>query len=227
MKLSSTLLASFLSSLFLFACGAPDTATTSTQSAIDSALSCPNGAGLEAACVTSGSAWGNGLSTQFGRLDGTLTAIATPGSSQCNQSNPTHLVIELTANGAPYPLVLNVNDARSGSPVDFGETDAALVGEPWQQGWHTDSGEHLDYANNLNVHSDAFTPYGVSDLVNKVVCELTPGDNMSIYALGWGSNGAHDIHRNTGGGGADGAVVIHADQSTVHYMMFHFANQSF
>jgi hypothetical protein len=167
------------------------------------------------------------LSAQFGRIDGTLTAIATPGSSGCNQSNAHHLILEVTMGGMPYAMALNVDDARSTTGVFFAQTDAALFGDPWQDGWHTGASEMLDYANDLNVHSAAFLAYQVNDLVNNIVCELVNGDSVSVYGLGWGPGGAHDIHRNTGGGGADGAVVLHANSAQPHYLMFRFVNQTF
>ena len=186
-----------------------------------------NGPALEAACVTSASGWGNGMTAAFGRIDGTLFAIATPSSTQCNQSNSTHLVLEVTMGGASYPLVVNVDDTSSSSGVFFYEMDHALVGVPWADGWHTDAAEKLDYVNNLGIHSTAFTAMVEADLVNAIDCELASGDQVSIYNLGWGTNGGHDIHRNTGGGGADGAIVLHANSANPHYMMFHFVNQTF
>ena len=171
--------------------------------------------------------WGNGLNTQFGRIDGTVVAIATPGSSQCDQSNATHLVIEVKSNGSVYPLVVNVKDSMAGADVFLAELDAPLVGVPWQEGWHTDASEKLDYVKNLNEHSTAFVAHNEADLVNAIVCELAAGDAVSIYAKGWGTNGAHDVNRNTGGGGADGAVVLHARSANPHYLLFHFVNQSF
>jgi hypothetical protein len=217
----------------LVACGQEDVGISADQDegdalgAASSGASCsPAGPALQAACVTSASGWGKGLNTKFGRLDGTLTAIAKP-SSQCNQSNRTHFVLEVTMNGAPYALVVNVDDTQSSSGVFFGEIDAPLIGAPWEEGWHTDSAEKLDYVKALNVHSSAFQAYNETNLVNKIVCELHEGDDVSVYALGFGSTGAHDIHRNTGGGGADGAIVLHANSATPHYLMFHFVNQSF
>lgn len=184
------------------------------------------GAALEAACVGA-SGWGNAMSTAFGRIDGTITAIAKPTDTQCNQSNSSHFVLELVANGENYPLVVNVDDTASTGPdVYFAETNAALTGVAWSEGWHTDSAEKLDYEKSLGVTSTAFKAYSETDLVNAIVCELEAGDQVSVYALGWGTNGGHDIHRNTGGGGADGAIVLHAT-SNPHYLMFRFSDQSF
>jgi len=208
-------------------CGTCGTGTSCNAAGQCVAATCQNyGTQLEAACVHAGG-WGSGLSAAFGRIDGTITAIAKPSSTGCDQSNSTHFVLEVTMGGAPYPLVVNVQDTAS-SPgyVYFGETDAALAGVPWADGWHTDAAEKLDYVNNLGIHSTAFTALSETDLVNAIICELVPGDQVSVYALGWGTNGAHDIHRNTGGGGADGAIVLHATTNP-HYLMFHFVNQTF
>jgi hypothetical protein len=185
-----------------------------------------NGSALEDACAGAND-WGKGLSTAFGRIDGTITAMAVPTNPACNQSNSTHFVLEVEMNGAPYPLVVNVDDTDSTGPdVYFAETDAALVGVPWQEGWHTDSAEKLDYAKDLGVASTAFTAVSENKLVSDIICELAPGDDVSVYALGWGVDGAHDIHRNSGGGGADGAIVLHATTAP-HYLLFRFSNQSF
>jgi hypothetical protein len=134
-------------------------------------------------------------------------------------------VLEIQSNGAKYPLVVNVKDPTGG--VYLAEVDAPLVGVAWQEGWHTDAAEKLDYVSNLHKHSTDFVAHNATDLVNAILCELVPGDTVSIYAKGWGNNGAHDIHRNTGGGGADGAVVLHAHTANPHYLLFHFINQSF
>jgi hypothetical protein len=186
-----------------------------------------DGATLEAACVHAGG-WGHSLNATFGRIDGHLVALAKPTDTQCDQSNSSHFVLEISMNGATYPLVVNVDDKKSSnSSVYFAETDAPLQGVPWQEGWHTDSSEKLDYAKHLNVHSDAFQPYPETALVGQIMCHLTIGQQVSVYALGWGVDGAHDIHRNTGGGGADGAIVLNAGSASPHYLMFRFSNQTF
>ncbi|HSD86573.1 MAG TPA: hypothetical protein VLB44_03630 [Kofleriaceae bacterium] len=166
-----------------------------------------------AACA---STFGNALTNSFGRVDGTILAVVPPGYQGCAQPNSTHIVLQVTMNGAAYRMVINTDGL-----VD--QLDAPLAGPAWGDGWHTDA--QLDYVSTLHVASSAFTP--PADVVALVTDQLELGAHVSVFGTSSGgvkADSAHLIHRNSAN--ADGAIVIHPDTAP-HYILFRFSNQSF
>jgi hypothetical protein len=168
--------------------------------------------------------FGSGMSTGYGRLDGTLTAIVRPQDSQCAYVNSTHLVLEVTANGSTQRLMLDTYSKISGD-VSMLELDAPLVGDTYSAGWHQGSAIYIDYPATLSVSSGQFTSMAETDLINAIVCELSVGMPIAVYNIGFDATGGHDIHRHNGGD--DGAIVIKPDTASPHYFLFHFSNQTF
>lgn len=176
--------------------------------------------------------FGNKLTDSFGRLDGTVWAIVTPFDTQCVLSNDDHLVLQVTMNGAVYRAVVNVMSTWEGVDpnVRFADVEGpALPGDSWSEGWHTNVA--LDYPSMLNVHSSqGFTPYPMNELLQQVTGRINIGDKVSVFGSSSGGSKAdsmHLVHRNTAGEKIDGAIVLNPTSATPHYLLFHFANQSF
>ena len=178
----------------------------------------------KAAQCAKAATYGSELTAAFGRIDGYVLAVVKPTDTQCDANNSDHLVLQITMNGAPYRMVANVQSDTGDPRVQFLELDAPLVGDPWAEGWHTNIA--FDYATTLGVHSTAFTPYAMDDLVNLVTNEITVGDKVSVFATSSGgsySDSTHLIHRNLTD--QDGAIVLGAATSKPHYLLFRFADQ--
>jgi hypothetical protein len=170
------------------------------------------------------STFGTALNDAFGRVDGTVVAVLPPNDQACAAPNKTHLIIEVMMNGAVYRMVVDVLSTVGSPDVAFTEIDAPLVAGAWSEGWHT--GIMLDYVTTLNVHSPAFTAMHQSDLVAKITSEIDIGAKISVYATSAGEpDSTHLVHRNITN--ADGAIVIHPDSATPHWMLLRFPEQTF
>src|SRR5512143_2920915 len=190
-----------------------DAAIDSPAATLDAAVT-PDGPASKAdSCA---STFGNALTNSYGRVDGTILAVVLPAYQACAQPNSTHIVLQMTMNGAAYRMVINTD-------VLVDQVDAPLAGPAWSDGWHTDA--HLDYVSTLGVASSAFTQ--PTDIVALVTDQLELGAHVSVFGTSSGgvkADSAHLIHRNSAN--ADGAIVIHPDTSP-HYILFRFSNQSF
>jgi hypothetical protein len=176
------------------------------------------------------SSFGAALTPAFARLDGTVVAVVPPNDQACALPNSTHLVIQVMMGGAVYRMVVDVlsstADPDSGTyDVFFSELDAPLASGAWAEGWHP--GFALDYLSTLSVHSPAFTPMKKADLVAKITSEIELGDHISIFATATSAepNSAHLVHRNSPN--ADGAIVVHPDSASPHYLLLRFSEQTF
>lgn len=173
------------------------------------------------------SAFGKGLSTGFGRLDGTVLAVVGPGDRQCRYADDNHLILEVTAKGAAYRVSINVEgDGRNGTDrkIRYRTTSHPLVGTSWSEGWHT--GGRLDYAGDLGARSETgFSAYGLEDAVATVTDRLELGAKVSVYSTAFNSEGSHLVHRD--GGRSDGAIVLDPDGSSPTWLLFHFDGQTF
>jgi hypothetical protein len=159
---------------------------------------------------------GSGLTASFGRLDGTIVSIVPPKQHNCN-GDSTHVHLQVLANGGTYDIAVNV-DAL------FAEKDAPLLNEPWAEGWHT-TGEKLDYPSMLALHSTAFGAPTIPELTQTLEAELAAVNHISVFATGYGVDGAHLVHRN--GASNDGALVLHPIGAQPHYLLFNFTGQTF
>jgi hypothetical protein len=165
--------------------------------------------------------YGSALTTLHGRLDGTLVSIVAPGVHGCNgDSGHVHLQVEM--NGATYDVAINVESAPE--PVEYLARDLPLPDGPWSEGWHTDSAGTLDYTA-LGVHAADFTPMSQDDLVAELDAELAQVNHISVFMIGYGPDGGHNVHRV--GPLRDGALVLRPLSASPRLLMFHFADQSF
>jgi hypothetical protein len=163
------------------------------------------------------STFGNALTDSYGRIDGTVLAVVPPNLQTCAQPNRTHLVLQVTMNGAAYRMVCNVES------VLMHQVDAPLAGPAWSEGWHTDA--KLDYATTLSVKSTDFVQQ--VDPVQVISDQIELGSHISVFATSSGgtrADSAHLVHRNATD--ADGAIVVFADASP-HYILVRFENQVF
>ncbi len=127
--------------------------------------------------------------------------------------------------GAAYRMVVNVLSAGADPNVYLAELDAPLAGGAFEEGWHP--GYALDYVTTLGVHSTAFTPHPMAELVALVTDEIQLGAPISVYATSSGgtyASSAHLVHRNDPN--ADGAIVLRPDTAP-HYLLFRFSDQTF
>src|SRR5450432_3829778 len=92
--------------------------------------------GTPAKAVDCAASFGAELTNAFGRLDGTLLAVIPPNFQGCAQPNSTHTVVQVMVHGAAYRMVVNVLSTSNQPMVYLGETDAALAGGAWAEGWH-------------------------------------------------------------------------------------------
>jgi hypothetical protein len=200
----------FAALLLVAACRSPG-----GGAALPDAALLPDALDKAAACASS---FGTALTDAFGRIDGTVLAVVPPDLQTCAQPNGTHLVLQITMQGAAYRMVLNVD-----ADVSTRELDAPLAGPAWSDGWHTDA--PLDYVTTLGAHGADFTK--AADPVALVTDQLELGAQVSVYATSSGgtrADSAHLVHRNLTN--ADGAIVITPDTAP-HYLLFKFDNQTF
>lgn len=203
---------------------APDDATADAfadETAADAPLETAADTSKAGACVD---AFGDALPSGYGRLDGTVIAVLAPGE-QCPMENADHVIVEVLASGAVYRVVVNVLSTSADPDVRFGTLDHALPAPTFGDGFHT--GVTLDYATDLGLHSNAppFAPKPMSELGPLVVAKIDVGAKIAAYAQGTTGTSIHKAHRN--GGGKDGALVVDPTGPTPHWLVFHFANQSF
>lgn len=207
--------------VLLAACGASRAAPDATP--VDASPPDSDPGPKSGACA---STFGAELTSAFGRLDGTILAVVPPTNTTCAQINGTHLTLQLTMHGAAYRMVVNVLSTSADLRVFIDELDAPLVGGPWAEGWHT--GIPLDYPTALGVASTAFTPHDEAETVQLLTDRLELGAHVSVFATSSGgskADSAHLVHRHANHD--DGAIVLDADTATPHYILFHFADQTF
>jgi hypothetical protein len=174
-----------------------------------------------AACVD---AFGEALPVGYGRIDGTVVAVVAPGDL-CPLPNSDHVILELAADGAVYRVVVNVLSTGTDPDVRFGDLTHALPAPAFAEGFH--AGVTLDYPADLGLHAGAapFTPKTMAALVPLVVSRIEVGAKIAAYAQGSGGTSVHNVHRY--GGGKDGALVVDPTSATPHWLVFHFADQTF
>jgi len=163
--------------------------------------------------------FGTALTKNFGRLDGILVAIVPPGGSSCN-ADADHLHLQIEANGATYDVAININ----GAPGDVRTTtrDVALPGPVWGQGWHT--GLPIAYPS-MGVHAGDLTTRTSAQLVSDLMADLSTVNHISLFAIGYGPEGAHNVHRNDFN--HDGLVITQPLSTPSHARLFSFSTQTF
>ena len=199
--------------LFLVACGSSHASPDATSD------------GTPAKAVNCATSFGAELTNSFGRVDGTLLAVIPPNYQGCAQPNSTHAVVQVMVDGSAYRMVVNVLSTSNQPMVYLGETDAALAGGAWAEGWHP--GYQLDYTTTLGVTKSQFTLADEATAANRVYDMLTLGDHISVFATSGGppqADSAHDIHFYAKD--ADGAIVLNPETAP-HYLLTAFDDSNF
>lgn len=203
------------------ACGTPSAAPDANDGNIgnvgDAATTEDDGVPVRQPCTTS---FGNALTSTYGRLDGVLVAIVWPGGSACN-SDGDHVLLQIRANGEIYEIAVNVGSPAA-EDVKTTTRDIPLPGPAWSEGWHT--GVAMDYVA-MNVRASDLELQTRSQHVAALMTDLTEVNHVSVYAIGYGPDGAHLVHRN--GNGKDGLLITRPLSSQVHARLFAFSNQTF
>ncbi|HET9621369.1 MAG TPA: hypothetical protein VFP84_08395 [Kofleriaceae bacterium] len=155
----------------------------------------------------------------YGRLDGYLVAIVQPASSArpC-RADLTHVHLQVRVDSVVYDIAVNVGD-----DVHSQRFDHAMF-TPWAEGWHTGADFVVDYAG-LGLHAATMPRDGQAALVAAVNADLAGANHISIYATGYGPDGAHLVHFN--GGGRDGLIITQPLSPTSHMRAFSFDSSSF
>ena len=176
------------------------------------------------------STFGSGVTPEFGRLDGTVRVVITPGLPKC-KSDDNHVIVQLdvVAGGVTvtYPVLVNIlsDIAISDPAVRLGQTTHALVGPAWASGWHTGFEVGLDYPTSLGLHTSSFAPKTKAELATAIAAALPAGAKVSAYMSGFDSmDGGHKVHRNFPG--EDGALAVMA-AGQPKWLLFHFSQQIF
>jgi hypothetical protein len=161
--------------------------------------------------------FGSALSTTYGRLDGFLVAIVPPGANDCSGDSD-HVHLQIRANAMIYDVAVNVGVQAQ----DVHSTTRELALGPWVEGWHPGAIE--DYVA-LGLHAADIPLESSAQLVSDLDTDLATANHISIFATGYGPDGAHLVHRN--GGGHDGLIVTQPLSSPSHARAFSFSDQSF
>lgn len=188
-------------------------------------------AGADAAPTFTGqcaSAFGDALTTGFGRIDGLVYAVQKPSDTQCVMPNNDHVVVQVYMRGKVYRMVVNVeSDFGTDRRVSYLVKPHALPPPAFADGWHANV--KLDYPGDLGVTSPELTPLAMDPLVAAMAKELVVGAPVSVYAESGAGRpeSAHKIHRNRAGDARDGAIVIAPTSASPRFMLFRFDNQTF
>ncbi|TAK32443.1 MAG: hypothetical protein EPO40_02670 [Myxococcaceae bacterium] len=167
---------------------------------------------------------GRALDRSYGRLDGRLVAIVPAGQRDCN-GDPDHLHLQIAVDGAIYDVAVNLGSRRAGGVPDLAvaSVDVPLPDGAWVEGWHTMIAP-LDYVTTLHLHSSDFAPLTPAEVSADLETELRDVGRISVFAIGYGPDGVHNVHRNQG---LDGALALHPAGARAHLKLFRFASQSF
>jgi hypothetical protein len=193
-----------------------------SEATSDAVSDAPSNTNPAAGCATT---FGSALTDAFGKLDGFVTAIVRHEDTECAEgTSANHLVLQVKSLGAVYRMVVNIESDR-GTDLDVRFADVVHPGlSPWLEGWHAPAG--LDYVSMLMVHADAtFTITKRDDLVAKLIAAIPIGSKVSVYATSGGGSSAHLVHRNKTN--EDGAIVVDPEGASPHWLLFHFADQTF
>ena len=161
---------------------------------------------------------GSSLTQTFGRLDGFLVAIVQPGAHTCN-GDTDHMHLQVRANGAVYDIAVNVGSATA-DDVHTMKLDLALPA--WSEGWHPAVVD--DYVAR-GIHSTAIPLEPRAQVASDLNADLATANHITVFATGYGPDGAHLVHRN--GNGHDGLVVTDPLSTPSHARVFSFSTQTF
>jgi hypothetical protein len=163
------------------------------------------------------------VTTDHGRLDGTLVYIVPPsGPSSCN-GDDSHLHLQLEVSGSVYDVAVDIG--KTGDAVGWYQQSITVPGGTWAEGWH--STDTLGYPA-LGLTSSEFPTLVASQVASEVETALANVTKVSIFCTGYipGNNGCHDVHYENGTN-EDGAIILDPTSATSPALFFRFEGQSF
>ncbi|HEY4177934.1 MAG TPA: hypothetical protein VGM90_13900 [Kofleriaceae bacterium] len=215
----------YWSLLLLIGCGGsssmPGDGNVADDSSVDAApIVVDDGAPTRITCKPQNQL-GSALTTSYGRLDGILVAIVPPGGGGCQADN-NHLHLQIRMNNQVYDVAVNVGDETGVEDVHSTTREIAMPGIPWQEGWHTAVSANYP---TLGVVATDLPLRTTAELVGDLMNDLSSANHISVFATGYGSDGAHLVHRN--GNSRDGLIVTEPLSRPAHVRMFSFTGQAF
>ena len=189
--------------------GAQSSKDSGGSSTVDAAPDPVDGTPVRNACTNT---LGNGLTSVHGRLDGTLVSIVPTTEHNCN-GDSTHVHLQVLMNDSVYDIAVNTDGLEYDLPH-------AMVDGAWAEGWHP--GDKLDYPSMLGVHFSSFKTTNAQAFIN----DLANVNHISVFATGYGPDGAHLIHRENPGESEDGAVITDPLGASPHFYVFRFDTDS-
>lgn len=163
---------------------------------------------------------GTAMTDEFGRLDGILVAVVPPGGGGCNADSG-HIHLQVRMNSAVYDISVNVGEP-SMQDVHSTTRDIKMPGPAWSEGWHPAIGN--DYVA-LGIHAGDLPLLTRAQITSDLMAELATANHISVFAIGYGPDGGHLVHRN--GNGRDGLLITKPLASAARVRMFSFSNQTF
>ena len=194
------------------ATGAGDATGDATAMHVD------DGAPTRQACTNT---LGSALGSTFGRMDGFLVAIVPPGGGPCN-ADSTHVHLQVKMTGAIYDIAVDVGGTNGVDDVHTIARDFAMPGGPWVEGFH--AGIPTDYPS-LGVHAVDLVLHTHQEMTSILMTDLATANHISVYATPYGPDGAHLVHRNSGG--RDGMIVTEPLSTPSHAQLLSFTSQTF
>lgn len=179
-----------------------------------------DGAPMRVPCVTN---LGTGLTPAFGRLDGYLVSIVQPGAHGCN-GDSSHIHLQVRALNETYDIAVNVGADTGSDDVHTLAADVELA-DLWTEGWHTGNAVLNDYPSTEKIHSADLTLETRATLTSEINADLATVNHISVFATGYGPDGAHLVHRD--GNGHDGMLVMRPLSTVSHARYFSFTDQTF
>lgn len=208
------------------ACRSSSETPDAPHSGIDAQIDAPkvvdpdDGAPMRGPCLNN---LGTGLTTEFGRLDGYLVSIVQPGAHGCN-GDQNHVHLQVRALNETYDIAVNVGGESGSDDVHTLAADVTL-GAPWTEGWHTGNAVLNDYPSTEKVHSTDLPLETRATITSELDADLSTANHISIFATGYGTDGAHLVHRE--GNGHDGMIVTRPLSTVSHARYFAFSDQTF
>ncbi len=175
------------------------------------------------ACTPTTEETGTAVSTEHGRLDGTLVYVVDVGQGkQCN-GDDSHVHLQVEVSGSIYDVAVDIGTAPN-DEVGYYEETLAVPGGAWAEGWH--GADSLAYPS-LGLHSTSFPTTDPGTVGAQVEALLTTTTKISIFCKGYPQgNGCHDVHYEDGTG-EDGAIVLDPTAAMSPVLFFRFSTQTF
>ncbi len=174
------------------------------------------------ACTPLSQQNGTAVSSNYGRLDGTLVFVVGVGQGHACNGDSSHVHLQIEVSGNVYDVAVDIG--QSSDEVGLYEESIAVPGGAWAEGWH--SSDSLGYQA-LGVHSSTFPLVSPDTLGTQLESLLADTSKISIFCTGYSQgNGCHDVHY-VSSSGSDGAIVLDPTDVNSPILFFRFSSQTF